>query len=309
MSRIFITGASGFLGASVVRAALREGCEVSVLLRTGDIPPRLEDVIRHIKVVRGDLDGFRRTDLDDWVPDVAIHLAWQGVANSERNNPAQLGNVKTSVNVAEVLAACGCRKVVGIGSQAEYGPQRGRIDEFAPTLPTTVYGAAKLISSVATERICAGSGVEFAWLRLFSCYGPGDSPGWMIPDLITNLRAGARPPLTLGEQRWDYVFVDDAAEAILRVALSNVARGVFNLGSGVACRIREVAEKVRDFVAPGAALGFGEVPYRQDQVMHLQANISKLVRATGWLPRTTLDEGLRLTVASYLESALEVSSK
>jgi nucleoside-diphosphate-sugar epimerase len=72
-----------------------------------------------------------------------------------------------------------------------------------------------------------------------------------------------------------------------------------NLGYGVAYPLREVVERVRDLVNPSLALQFGAVPYRPDQVMHLQADITKLTRATGWQPVTALDEGLRRTVAWY----------
>src|SRR5205809_3338037 len=118
----------------------------------------------------------------------------------------------------------------------------------------------------------------------------------MIPYLIDALHHGERPALTLGEQSWDYIYVRDAAEAIYMAAAAGGASGAFNLGSGEAHTLRSVVERVRDLVDPSLPLGFGEVPYRPDQVMHLQADITRLKALTGWHPRTTLDEGLRWTV-------------
>lgn len=142
--------------------------------------------------------------------------------------------------------------------------------------------------------------MRFAWLRLFSSYGPKDNPDWMIPYLIGALQRREKPALTLGEQQWDYLYVGDVAEAIYLTALSGTAEGVFNLGSGRVDALRRIIEYIRDLIEPTLPLGFGAVPYRPDQVMHLQSDITKLQRETGWKPRTNLQDGLKKTVDWYL---------
>ncbi|MBL7372666.1 NAD-dependent epimerase/dehydratase family protein, partial [Escherichia coli] len=103
---------------------------------------------------------------------------------------------------------------VGMGSQAEYGPVSARLDETVPTRPTTVYGAAKLSTALMLERLAEADGLSFAWLRLFSSYGPKDDLSWLIPYMARRLLAGERPALTPGEQIWDYIYVEDAAAAV-----------------------------------------------------------------------------------------------
>jgi nucleoside-diphosphate-sugar epimerase len=99
--------------------------------------------------------------------------------------------------------------------------------------------------------------------------------------------------------------VADAAEAVLMTALATDAQGIFNLGSGQARPLREIVETLRDLVKPGAPLGFGEIPYRPDQVMRLEADISRLQNSTGWRPRTALADGLKKTVAYYQSAPAE----
>jgi nucleoside-diphosphate-sugar epimerase len=108
------------------------------------------------------------------------------------------------------------------------------------------------------------------------------------------------PKLTAGEQLWDYLHVSDAARAFVAVA-QHRAEGVFNLGSGEAPSLRSTIEHIRDLVSPGAALGFGQVPYRNDQVMRLQAVNSKLRQCTDWQPMVSLNDGLQETVTWFTQ--------
>ena len=138
--------------------------------------------------------------------------------------------------------------------------------------------------------------VRWAWVRIFSLYGPRDNPEYIIPSLVEKLLRREKPSLTAGEQLWDYLYVRDAAEAIVDVGQNPNAEGVFNLGSGRAQTIRQTVEQLRDLIDPSLPLGLAEVPYRPDQVMHLQADISRLQAATGWTPRTALADGLAQTI-------------
>ena len=140
--------------------------------------------------------------------------------------------------------------------------------------------------------------MRWAWLRLFSVYGPDDNPGWLIPGIISQLLEGKEPPLTPGTQKWDYLHIRDAAEAVVAAAVSDKAQGIFNLGSGQPIAVRTIAETIRDLIDPTLPLGFGQVAFRPDQVMHLEADITRLKAATGWQPRTSLRDGLAETIAS-----------
>ncbi|BCS34698.1 CDP-abequose synthase [Luteitalea sp. TBR-22] len=297
MRRVLLTGASGFVGAAVLRRMVAQEREVAVLLRASSDTRRIDDLLPHVAVVRGDLAHLDAvTDaIAAFGPDVVAHLAWQGVKGSDRNDPGQLENVMAAITLQRVATAVGCTRMVGLGSQAEYGPQAGRIAEDAPTRPTTMYGAAKLATAILLERACATAGQSFAWMRLFSSYGPGDDPSWMIPYLIERLLAGERPSLTAAEQVWDYIHVEDAAAAVVAMVDAD-ATGVFNLGSGTAWPLRDIITTVRDAIDPSLPLGFGEVPYRPDQVMHLEADVTRLRAATGWAPAIALREGLQAVV-------------
>jgi len=301
-----VTGATGHIGSHLVRYLLERGVEVAALVRpmTSNLW-RIEDIFHSLHIIEGDLSNIDHSNaaIQEFAPEIIIHLGWHGVSSGYRNDPAQITqNLSGSLKLWELAQESGCRKWIGLGSQAEYGPLNRVLTEDLPTRPVTTYGVAKLCLGLLSAKLCDAYGIGFAWLRFTAAYGPMDDPNHMIPELILRLLRGEKPSLTLGEQRWDYLYVEDAVEAIWRAAITPEAQGIFNLGSGQAHTIRSIVERIRDLIDHNLPLGFGEVPYRPDQIMHLQADISRLKQATGWAPQVSLDEGLQQTVEWFREN-------
>ena len=305
--RVFLTGASGFVGSFFLRDLLVSGRhQVCVLIRNPEKAWRIKDLLPDVKVIVGELDQLAviESQLHAFSPEAFVHLAWNGVSGGQRSDPSQWHNVRTTMKLVELAHLFNVKTFVGLGSQAEYGPCQNIIDELCPTKPTTMYGASKLAAQLLSERLCSEFGIRYAWLRLFSSFGPTDNPGWLIPYLTKCLIAKERPKLTLAEQLWDYIYVEDVASAILSVLDSKNAEGIFNLGSGQAYKLKSIIEKIRDLIDPQLPLGFGEMDYRSDQVMHLQADINKLKKSTGWLPNSDFDLAIKKTVDWYSREAL-----
>ncbi|QQO17112.1 NAD(P)-dependent oxidoreductase [Bradyrhizobium diazoefficiens] len=295
--RVFVTGASGFLGSYLVADLLARGHEVAVLLRPDSPSWRLADVYDHLHVIPGALEHLDRLrgPLKAFAPQAVVHMAWRGVAGSDRNSPLQAANVTDTVELAELATEAGAKAFVGAGSQAEYGPYDRAIREDDVPRPTTLYGMAKLAAGSMAMRLCEERGVRAAWLRIFSTYGPKDADYWLIPSMIRNLRSGQHMALTACEQRWGFLHARDAAAAFRLTLMHDAASGIFNVGSPEAPPLRETVSRLRDLVDPGASLGFGELAYRPDQVMILAADVSRML-ALGWKPEVPLDQGLRETV-------------
>jgi len=297
--KILVTGAGGFVGAAVVREAVRGGHEVFGTVRPGGSDARLVDIASHFRLISTDLRNPAQVTatMRELRPDAVVHVAWSGVNNRDRLERLQItDNIEASCHLLEASVEAGVSKFVGLGSQGEYGPFDRKITEQDLPSPTTLYGASKLAVHYLTRQLAAQAGISYAWMRLFSAYGPRDNPVWLIPSLIQEMLAGRRPKTTLGEQSWDYLFIDDIANAIVAVSTSGTAEGTFNLGSGRPIRVRSVIEKIRDLIAPQMQLVFGEIPYRADQVWHMEADIARLRTEVGWVPNTDIDAGLAATV-------------
>jgi nucleoside-diphosphate-sugar epimerase len=260
----------------------------------------------HSRLIQGDLSnqsGFE-VEVKNFKPDVFVHMAWTGVMGNDRNALTQWRNVPEALELVEMASRVGAKHWIGLGSQAEYGPCQNKIDETTNTRPTTLYGVSKLAACTLSERLCQELGLRHAWLRLFSSYGPADNSEWLIPYLIKALLAGQKPSLTRAEQLWDYIYIEDVASAIEAVIKDQAATGIFNLGSGQALSLRFIIEKIRDLIDPKLPLGFGDIPYRSDQVMHLEADISRLKKVTGWSPNFVFDVAIEKTVDWYVRNKL-----
>jgi nucleoside-diphosphate-sugar epimerase len=297
--RVLVTGGSGHLGSYIVRELLRRGHEVAVLVRAGRDPWRLADVNDQVQRVYGDLTNLAEAAdaIKRFAPESVIHAGWAGVGSERRQDPQQiLTNVFASLTLVRIASEVRAVSWIGIGSQAEYG-ESGILSERERTRPQNLYGVAKLAVAQLSEALCREYGMRFVWLRLFATYGPMDDRTHLIPFLIDELQAGREPALTPGDQKWDYLYVEDAAAAIRMCAERDDVRGVFNLGSGTAVSVREIAEQVRASIETAVPLRFGARPYPPGQIMHLQADASRLRAALNWKPVVELADGLLRTVA------------
>jgi len=300
--RCLVTGATGHIGSYLVRLLLEQGCQVAVLIRPTSNPWRIKDVFHRLQIITGDLVVIAEAaaEVQKFAPEVVFHLGWYGVGNSYRNDPAQIiQNLDGSLKLLQLAIESGCRRWLYLGSQAEYGVYNGLLTEDLPVRPVTFYGITKLSVGLLSQKLCETYGIGFVWLRLLATYGPMDDEQHMIPYVILSLLRGQKPVMTKGEQRWDYLYAQDAARAIWLAAMSQAAQGIFNLGSGQAYSVSSIVERIRDLIDPDLPLDFGEVPYPEQQIMHLQADISRLRQATGWTPQISLDQGLRQTVNWY----------
>ncbi|MGH9606795.1 MAG: NAD-dependent epimerase/dehydratase family protein [Terracidiphilus sp.] len=301
--RCLVTGASGFVGSHLVRQLVAEGHEVVATVRHTSDLWRLNDTRKRIRLIFASLSAIQsvREVIVQFRPEVAFHLAWTG-GNSSKfvNQPGQVfENVPGSLELVRILAETGCGALIYAGSSLEYGTFQIPVRETDLPFPSNLYGAAKYGAEVLVQGLCRSYGVRFCGARIFWTYGPMDDQLRMIPSVIASLLEGRRPRLTEGSQLWDFLYIDDAIRALVLLAETTGAAGIFNLGAGEPVSVRHVAELIRDLISPSLELVFGEVPFGSNQVMHLEPEVTRLRTATGWSPTIGLMEGLWRTVEWY----------
>ena len=292
-----VTGPTGAIGHALCQRLLDEGIEVFAVVRPGS--PRADALGERTGLILVPCDMSRLAELPDLLPgaDAFFHLAWGSTTGAGRNDmSAQMRNIQYTLEAVQAAKALGCTVFIGAGSQAEYGRVDGPLRPETPCFPENGYGMAKLCAGQMSRLECERLGLDHVWPRILSVYGPHDGENAMIPAVIRQLLAGERPALTAGEQVWDYLYADDAAEALVCMALRGKNGAVYPLGSGKARPLREYVEQLRDAIDPALPLGFGEVPCGEKQVMYLEADLSALEADTGFSPGTDFRVGIGRTV-------------
>lgn len=290
--RVIVTGSSGFLGSWICRV-LSAQHEVIALVRPSSDTYRLTNI-----------DGLQieRRENTDWAgfisaekPDVLILADWWGVGNHDRNDARQSENIDRMEIMALAARNAGVGLVIGVGSQAELGPVSNRITEDLPDKSTTEYGKAKVAARKIIQSSLAGSLTRFAWLRIFSTYGPCDTDTWLIPQLIDTLTKGEIMDLTKGEQEWSYLHAFDLARAFEAVIESESTSGLINVGNPQTVILKEAVHVIADQLGAHGLLGFGNLAYRPDQVMKLEPACESLT-AIGWKPVVSFENGIAQTI-------------
>jgi nucleoside-diphosphate-sugar epimerase len=135
--------------------------------------------------------------------------------------------------------------------------------------------------------------------RLFTVYGPGEHSGRLLPSLLEAARTGTPLKLTAGTQKRDFTYVGDVAEGLLRLGLAAANLGeIVNLATGQLLSVRSFAETAaRILHIPHRSLIFGFVQTRhQEETVHSEVALGLLRRLIGWVPPTSIDDGIRNTL-------------
>lgn len=298
-----VTGPTGAIGVSLCKLLAQKGVTVYAAVRPDGLrAKRLKD-IDGLEIIECDVSRIDRLPTLISHADAFFHLAWIKTTGQGRNDmDAQIQNVQFTLSAVRAAAALGCKVFIGAGSQAEYGRVDYALAPDTPCFPENGYGMAKLCAGLMSRVECEKLGLDHVWPRILSVYGPYDGEGSMVMSTARKLLAGEKPSLTAGGQLWDFLYADDAAEALYHLALYGKSGAVYPLGSGHPRLLKDYVEALRDAIDPSLPLGFGEVPYGDKQVMHLEADISSLRYDIGFEPSVSFEAGIRKTI-DYLRVA------
>lgn len=314
MTRVLITGGCGFIGSNLIEFILEKtGWEITVLdnLSTGK-KEDIEDIkgfSERCTLVQGDIRN--QEDVDNTIEgcDFVVNLAAQAGVIPSINDPlldADI-NIKGLINVLRSCVDKKIKKVVHASSAAPLGEQEMPLTESKIPKPLSPYGASKLAGEGYCSAFAASYGLNVVALRFSNVYGPKSyAKGSVISLFIKQALKGN--PLTVysdGSQTRDFVYVLDVCNAIylaLSASLENNFE-LFQIATGTETTINELIEALKKEIENNS-LAFPEVnnePARPGEIQKNYADISKSRRLLHYQPETTLPEGLKKTIAWFLE--------
>lgn len=287
------------IGAALIEECVKNNIEVyAVVRKSSGKQNRLPDS-ELVHLIDCSLETLEQ--LPKLIPekcDTFYHIAW-GNTGENRNCSTELQSRNISYTLAAVRTAhaLGCKRFIGAGSQAEYGPMNvEKISPDSPTNPTTPYGASKLASGHLAGMLCRELGMECIWPRIFSVYGIYEKETTMIASGLRKMLRGEPTEFTPAMQRWDYLYSKDAGRAYYLIGEKGRDGAVYCVGSGKARPLRDYILKMAEITGVEAP-GIGVRPYPSGAVMNLCADTENLYADTGFTPEYTFEEGIRETIA------------
>lgn len=259
MTRILITGATGFVGLPVAQQLAALGHDITCVIRAGS-QARLEGL--QAQIVTCD-DLFAQTAVW-WADqmagiDTVVHLAWYAEPGKYLTSVRNLDCLSGTLAMAKAAEMAGVRRFVGAGTCFEYDLSVGYLTVDTPLAPETPYAAAKVAAFTMLTAWCAAAGIEFLWARLFYLYGAREDARRLVPQLHNKLARGVPVDLTRGTALRDYIDVQNAASLLVK-DITGTHTGATNICSGQGVTIRALAEGIADQYGRRDLLNFGAYP-------------------------------------------------
>ena len=295
--KVLVTGGAGFIGSHLAHRLIGKGYEVTIVddLSSGH-RANLKDGVELLELDIGwlsSLEALRGRRFD-----VVCHLAGQSSGEKSFDDPIRDfdANARSTAVLASWARENGVAAFVHASSMSVYGePRQLPTAEDDPTIPLSYYGASKL----AAERVLAIAGAEglrTVSLRMFSVYGPGQDLSelrqGMASIYLAYLLKGEAVPVTGSLDRVrDLVHVDDVADAWVQ-AVERPVSGVFNVGTGVPTRVRDLLGKLTAAVGLPPEHPVHEVGGSPGDQHSIYADTTRSRDKLGWQARISVDEGL-----------------
>jgi len=306
--RVVLTGATGFVGANLAYRLLRDGHDVHLLLRPSHQTWRLSEpgagaMQRHMADLRN-RDSLR-TVLAPIQPDWVFHLAAYGAYPTETGIDRMIDtNLAGAAALLDVCAEIGVGAFVQTGTSSEYGYKQHAASELDILEPNSHYAVTKAAATHYCQFTARQRNIHAVTLRLYSIYGPYEQPSRLIPTLIVRALQGKLPPLVAPQTARDFVYVDDAVEAMIQVANSpSLPRGsTYNVCTGRQSTIETVVSLMRGILKVDAEPEWATMTQRAWDSEVWVGSPQALQKDLGWTAATSLETGLNRTIEWFRES-------
>lgn len=305
--KVLITGATGFVGTSLVRRFLTEGSRVAVSVRRESDRWRIKDVLKDVSIHTVDLTqaSLVRKAVARIRPEIIIHTAvYGGYVYQQDIKKIFDVNMMGTVYLLNACKERGFSFFLNTGSSSEYGLKNHPIKECEAPEPVTGYGVSKAASTLYCQSVARKDRLPIATLRLFSPYGYFEDPSRLVPDAVVSCLRKKTVKLSSPHNVRDFIFIEDVVDAYVKaIEKNNIISGeVLNIGSGRQHSVGEIVKNIVDLTGAEVKLEWNKIHNPRLEPLRWQADISKAKRLLGWAPRHNLRQGLEKTIRWFAKN-------
>lgn len=295
MKNVIVTGASGFIGTTLVNELLKREYNIVAIDRRFT-----DDFFNNPSIICVDATDKDVFDLKNEIPegeyDCFFHLAWAATSGPGRADyVVQLDNVKMACDYVKLCPEIGCKRVVYASSINEMETYEYLQSDNIEPAGGYIYGTGKLAAHLMGETVAKLNGVEFIPVIITNIYGVGERSARMIYTSLVKLINGEHASFTVGYQTYDFIYITDAINSIVEVAEKGKAFNRYYIGSGEPKPLREYLLEMRDIVAPGVELGLGDFEFKGIDISYDQFDLKKVEKDTGYKNQVPFAQGIKMT--------------
>ena len=303
--KITIAGANCFIGKRFLALAEKnENIEITAVARKGALHKEiLKKNSKIVRILECDMKDYHKLGSLTGEGECFIDLSWSGTRGMDRqNSELQKENYKYNVAAMQSMAENGYKVLVSAGSLAEYGVCASVITEDTLLNPNTEYGKYKVQLFYETEEMSKRYNIRFIEPRYFSLYGPGDYEKTLIMSCIEKMLKDEKCELNDCTQLWDYLYVDDAVEALYRLCVNPKANGAYNFATGEHRMIKDYVMEIHNALRSKSEIVFGSPKSDfKGQIINLAPSVEKLKRE--------IKDAIRISLPFYDAKADRIINK
>jgi len=290
--KILITGATGFLASHLLPTLIEKGYDIIVLKRSFSNTWRIQNVISQIKSYDIDKISIKKIFDENEIGGI-IHLATD---YGRKNNNDITQMIKANIELPAKLLDLGCKyEVIFFINTHTFSSSKYML-----------YSAMKNSFIEIAKYFTANFKVKFINMKLEHMYGEKDEYSKFIPFLIKSILEGKEIKATNGEQKRDFIYVQDVADAYLKVLdnLRNLDEGFieFEIGTGSSISLRDLLSKIKEVINKKVNIKWGGIPNRKNEIFDSKADIRRVKQYLEWSPKYDIKSGLKKTVDWYRKS-------
>jgi nucleoside-diphosphate-sugar epimerase len=301
--KVLITGGCGFIGSHLVKRMLSEGARVFIMKRKNTKAWRIKDELNEVEILETDIADTVETGsaIKRIEPEYVFHLAAYGVDSLENNYITALRtNILGTVNIMSALKDVGCKRVINMGSCAEYGDRKELMKEDMFPEPVSIYGSTKACATIAAHQAARENHINIVTLRPFGIFGEGEERHKIFCHIILSILENKDVKLTSCEQRRDYCYVENIIDGMVMAAKNeSLKNNIFNIASGRVHPLSYYVDSIFKNMKTDRKPLYGAVEYRKNEMWAPTADIKKIQSILGWMPRIGFEEGIKNTINWY----------